>query len=95
MSKTVTLFPEITTDPEFKNRVEHACKASHLTYADVVTRLLNQWLNGMIDLENEPDPDFVINAREALRSENVRNAMKRLGEQFDARRTYPNAIKIA
>ena len=95
MPNTVTLFPEITTDPEFKNRVEQACEASHLTYADVVTRLLNQWLNGMIDLENEPDPDFVTHAREALRSENVRNAMKRLGERFDARRTYPNAIKVA
>ena len=46
-----------------------------------------------IDLESEPDPDFVTNAREALCSESVRSAMKRLGEQFDARRTYPNVIK--
>ena len=93
MSQETALLPEITTTPEFKERLEHACQASQLPYTQVVIRLLEEWMNGNIAVDFEPDPDFVASAREAFQSEKVQHALRQLGEQFDSSRTYPHAIK--
>ena len=93
MSQETTLLPEVITTPEFKERVDHACQASHLPYTQVVIRLLEEWMNGNIAVEGEPDPDFVASAREAFQSAKVQDALKQLGEHFDPHRTYPHALK--
>ncbi|MDI6794009.1 MAG: hypothetical protein QME81_14290 [bacterium] len=84
---------EVMTTPEFKERVEHTCQEFHLNYATVVIRLLEEWLNGDIRLDIEPDPEFVASAHEAFRSEQVQQTLKQLGTQYDPTRTYPHALK--
>ena len=74
--------------------VEHTCKEFQVTYATVVIRLLEEWLNGNISLEIEPDPDFVASTREAFRSESVQQTLKQLGMQYDSKRTYPHAVNV-
>jgi hypothetical protein len=88
------VLPKITATPEFKARIEHACEECHVAYATVVTRLLEEWMNGTIPLEIEPDPDFVASAREAFRSESVQQTLTQLGTQYDSTRTYPHAVKV-
>lgn len=88
------ILPKIMTTPEFKERVEHTCKEFQVTYATVVTRLLEEWLNGNIALEIEPDSDFVASTHEAFRSESVQQTLKQLGMQYDSKRTYPRAVNV-
>jgi hypothetical protein len=63
------------------------------SYVTVVLRLLEKWVAGDIDLDIEPDPEFVASAHEAFRTEAVQKALQQLGEHYDANRTYPNAVK--
>ncbi len=92
---TIVALPEINTTKEFKGRVEHACKTYHLDYDAVVTRLLEEWMDGYIPFKIEPDSDFVASAREAFRSENVRHTLHELNEYYDPKRTYAHAKKIS
>lgn len=86
--------PEITTTSEFKERVEHACETYHLGYDAVVTRLLEEWLDGHIPLEIEPDPDFVASAREAFRSKSFQQTLHELSEHYNPKRLYSQAKKV-
>ncbi len=91
---TQQVLPEIVTTSEFKERVEQTCKTLQVQYAAVVTHLLEEWINGTIVLEIEPDPEFVASAREAFRSENVKQTLKQLETLYDPTRTYPDAINV-
>ncbi len=86
------VLPEIVTTSEFKERVEHTCKTLQVQYAAVVTHLLEEWINGTIALEIEPDPEFAASAREAFRSEDVKQTLKQLEMQYDPTRTYPHSV---
>ena len=86
--------PEVSTTTEFKKRVEHACKTFHLDYEAVVTRLLEEWMNGHILLNIEPDLDFVASAREAFRSKSVQRTLHELSERYDPKRTYAHVMKV-
>ena len=92
---TLVALPEINTTTEFKERVEHACETHHIDYNAVVTRLLEEWMDGHIPIDIEPDPDFVASAREAFRSESIRQTLHDLNEHYDPMRTYPQAKKVS
>jgi len=93
MPVKAAVLPSVKTTPEFKKQVEDACQSVQLQYADVILQLLQEWMRGEIDVIQEPDPDFVASAQEALRSESVQNALKELGEHYIPNRTYPHAIR--
>ena len=98
MSLKAAVLPGVKTTPEFKKEVEDACESVQLTYSDVILQLLQEWLTretDLTDVPNEPDPDFVASAQEALRAEHVQHALQALGEQYRPNRTYPHAIKAA
>jgi hypothetical protein len=86
------LLPEITITSEFKARLERTCEECHVAYATLVTRLLEEWMNGNIPLNVEPDPDFVASAREAFQTESVQQTLMQLGTRYDPTRTYPHAV---
>ena len=94
MSVKAAVLPSVKTTPEFKKRVEDACQSIQLQYSEVVIRLLQEWITGTIEVTQEPDPDFIASAQEALRSEPVQNAIKELAEHYTPR-TYPHAIKVS
>ena len=52
-------------------------------------------MDGYIQLEIEPDSDFVATVREAFRSENVRHTLHELNEHYDPKRTYAHAKKVS
>ena len=92
---TGVALPEISTTTAFKERVEHTCEAYHLNYDTVVTQLLEEWMNGHIPLEIEPDPEFVASAREAFRSKSVQQTLHDLSEHYNPKRTYAHAKKVS
>ncbi len=94
MQKQKILLPAIETTPEFKEKIEQRCHLAGLPYSAVVLHLLRIWMNQEIRPDVEPDPEFVASAREAFRSEGVQQSLRRLAEEFDPGRTYPNAVKI-
>ena len=93
MPENVTILPEIATSTTFKKKIAQQCDKLHVSYGTVVLRLLEKWVAGDIDLDIEPDPEFVASAHEAFRTEAVQKALQQLGERYDANRTYPNAVK--
>ncbi|MCP4397914.1 MAG: hypothetical protein GY801_11540 [bacterium] len=92
---TLVALPEVSTTTAFKERVEQTCEMYHLDYDTVVTRLLEEWMDGHIPLEIEPDPDFVASAREAFHSESVRHTLHKLNEDYDPKRIYAKAKKVS
>ena len=92
---TLVALPEVSTTTAFKERVEHTCEIYHLNYDAVVTRLLEEWMDGHIPIEIEPDPDFVASAREAFRSDSVQNTLHELSEHYNPKRTYAQAKKVS
>jgi hypothetical protein len=95
MPLKAAVLPSIKTTPEFKKKVEDACESIQLQYSEVILRLLQEWITGTIEVTQEPAPDFVASAQEALRSEHVQSALKELGEHYIPQRTYPHAIKAS
>lgn len=91
----LVVLPEVNTTLAFKERVEQMCETSHLNYDAVITRLLEEWMDGHISLEMEPDPDFVASAREAFRSETIQHALHELSDRYDPQRTYPQAKTVS
>lgn len=92
---TLVALPEVSTTAEFKERVEHACETYHIEYDAVVTRLLEEWMDGHVPLDIEPDPDFVASAREAFRSESIQQTLHDLSEHYNPKRTYNQAKKVS
>jgi len=95
MPLKAAVLPSVKTTPEFKKRIEDACASVQLPYSDVILQLLQEWIAWEIDVTQEPDPDFVASAQEALRSEHVQKALKKLGENYIFHRAYPHAIKAS
>lgn len=93
LQKTVTL-PPIRTTPVLKEKVVRACESLDLKYAMVITHLLREWVTGKIELNIGLDSDFIASAREAFASDGVQSALNELAENYDPKRTYPNAIRV-
>lgn len=86
-------FPQVRTVPEFKGRVFAACASQQLSYSTLVTKLLEQWLSGNVDLEEVLDRQFSADCTAALDSSRTQRAFRKLAQHHDPRRTYPDALE--
>ncbi len=85
----------MSTTTAFKERVEQTCERCHLNYDAIVTRLLEEWLDGHIPIKIETDPVFVASAREAFRSDSVQNTLHELSEHYNPKCIYVQVKKVS
>ena len=86
--------PRVRTKPDFRKKVFKACESIDMNYSTVVTRLLERWLVGDIQLEIELDQQFIATAEAAINSPRGQAALKDFAKNHDPKRKYPNAIPV-
>ncbi|MBL4621957.1 MAG: hypothetical protein JKY89_06120 [Immundisolibacteraceae bacterium] len=70
--KLATL-PPVRSDEDFKEKVMKACNQVGLSYSVVLTKLLEDWLQGSHKLEFELDQDFINSCKRVINSDKAKD----------------------
>lgn len=92
--RKATELPRVRTQPDFKDKVFDACESINLKYSTVVTRLLERWLSGDVDLKMELDQQFIKAATAAFESPRGKDALKKFSEIYEPNKEYPEATLV-